>query len=71
MRVRLGARMRKRVGGQAAQDGTGQQLRSGKLAGIRLQNAMVGARHAARERCKASATPDCLMARMVPSPSLP
>ena len=45
----------------------GPQLRSGKMAGIRLQNAVVGARHAARERSKASTTPDCLMARMMPS----
>ena len=35
MQVRLGARERNRVVGQAAQDGTGQQLRSGKMAGTR------------------------------------
>ena len=69
MRVRLGARERNRVVGQAAQDGTGQQLRSGKMAGTRetrLHNVMVGACHAARARCDAPATPDCLMTRMVP-----
>ena len=66
MRVRLGARERNRVVGQAAQDGTSQQLRSGKMAGTRLHNAMVGAYHAVRARCDAPATPDCLMTRMVP-----
>jgi hypothetical protein len=60
--------VRNRVVGQAAQDETGQQLREvGKMAGTRLQNAMVGAYNAARARCDAPATPDCLMARMVPS----
>ena len=58
--------MRNRVVGQAAQDGTGQQLKSGKMAGTRLHNVMVSACHAARARCDAPATPDCLMARMVP-----
>ena len=48
-------------------DGTGQQLRSGKMAGTRMQNAMVGACHAVRARRDAPATPDCLMARIVPS----
>jgi hypothetical protein len=43
MRVRLGARERNRVVGQAAQDGAGQQLRSGKIAGTRLHNVVVGA----------------------------
>ena len=52
LRVRLGARVLTRVGGQAEQDGTGQQLRSGKMAGIWLQHAMAGARHADRERSK-------------------
>jgi hypothetical protein len=55
------------VVGQAAQDGAGQQLRSGKMAGTLLHNVMVGACHAAGARCDAPATPDCLMARMVPS----
>jgi hypothetical protein len=50
--------VRNRVVGQAARDGTGQQLQ---------QKTMVGACHAARARCDAPATPDCLMARMVPS----
>jgi hypothetical protein len=66
MRVRLGARVRNRVASQAARDGTGQQPRSGKMAGTRMQNAMVGACHAAWARRDARATPDCLMARMVP-----
>ena len=66
MRVRLGARVRNRVASQAARDGTGQQPRSGKMAGTRMQNAKVGACHAARARRDALATPDCLMARMVP-----
>ena len=55
------------LGGIIKRDGTGQQLRSGKMAGTRMQNAMVGACHSVRARRDAPATPDCLMARMVPS----
>jgi hypothetical protein len=65
-----GAHVRVQVHGseiRSARDGTGQQLRSGKMAGTRMQNAMVGACRAVRARCDAPATPDCLMARMVPS----
>jgi hypothetical protein len=65
MQVRLGARERNRVVGQAAQDGIGQQVRSGKMAGTLLHNVIVGACHAARAWCDAQ-LPDCLMARMVP-----
>ena len=52
---------------RSAPDGTGQQLRSGQMAGTRMQNAMVGACYSVRARRDAPATPDCLMARMVPS----
>jgi hypothetical protein len=37
------------------------------MAGTRMQNAMVSACYSVRARRDASATPDCLMARMVPS----
>ena len=61
-------RVKERVhASQAARDGTGQQPRSGKMAGTRMQHAMVGACHSVRARRDAPATPDCLMARMVPS----